>query len=169
MRSTDLKFSWQTTALMTIVVMCALPLLLLVTLSVIPLNPLDVKSITITSKTVVAGEPVHYIVCFDKKVNKVARVLRQLNNERVTYYTPFESNMPCGKHCRSNFVGTSAGDMPGKYRLQETFIYPYFFFRDVVVVAQSDEFEILPRNGIPGPRGPKGDKGDKGGVSIFNK
>ena len=166
MRHDDIKFSWQTRLLMGILVACCLPFFLLIILSLVPLNPITVHSVTISDKTLKAGDPIYYTTSFTKHISKPARVLRQLNNERVTYYTPFDSNMPMGKHCRQNFVETSAGDIPGKYKLQLTFIYEYFFFRDVVVVKESNEFVMLP-NPMRGPQGPKGSKGDKGDRGGF--
>ena len=137
--------SWQTKFLATLLALGLIPFFTVVILSVVPLDPLTINSVTVVNaeKSVVAGERLHYMVDSVKHANKPAKITRQLINERTIYYTVADSNVPCGPSIRGESLGTSAADMPGLYYLRSTYTYRYFYFRDVAVVADSDVFMMV--------------------------
>jgi hypothetical protein len=143
-------------------------------LTIVPLNPLEVRSIKITNpnRIVVAGEQVHYAVDATKYTNKPCKILRQLINERTTHYTMIESNIPTGTKSRGSSLNTAEGDMPGTYYIRWTAIYNYFNFREVVITKDSETFEMIRGDmkgdkGDRGKQGIQGEKGDAGGIRLF--
>ena len=114
-------------------------------LAIVPLNPLEVRSITVINpnKTVVAGTPMNYLVDATKYTDKPCRIIRQLINERTINYTAVDSNIPVGSKKRAVNLSTAEGDMPGVYYMRWTAIYTYFCFREVIVTANSEPFEIV--------------------------
>ncbi len=113
-----------------------------------PLNPLEIRSVTIQNpnKTVVMGEPIYFEVHYVKHTDKHGRVYRQLLNERVVNYRPHTSHVPRGENKGISVLHTGTGESPGLYQVSYTVVYKYFGFREVTVNALSDEFTIVPRS-----------------------
>ncbi|MDD4877394.1 MAG: hypothetical protein PHQ86_09810 [Dehalococcoidales bacterium] len=134
------------TKIITIVaILGLLPFLTLAFLSLVPLKPAEILSIKVinTDNKLYAGEVLYYIPEILKYTNRPARIIKQLLNERAIYYTAVDSNLPMGKSVRVESIKTSTGDMPGKYFLSYTIVYNYFGFRDIIVTARSNVFEIV--------------------------
>jgi hypothetical protein len=171
-----MKLSWQTKGLMLMLITALMPLFIFTFLSAVPLNPLTIDKLCVTNKDkiVVTGEPVYYTLTGRKNTDKRAKILRQLINERTIYYTPEEGNYPEGATKSNGKMVTSKGDAAGKYFIRMTIIYNYFWFRDVVITADSDWFEMVSARQYRGVKGDKGDKGERGktgkaGIVIFGK
>jgi hypothetical protein len=112
-----------------------------------PLNPIDVKSITVqtTDGAVIAGEPIHYQLDLVKYTDRPCRVVRQLFNDRIITYAPVDSNAPTGKCLRFGTLKTSPDDIAGEYFMRWTATYHYWWFREVVVVKDSNKFQVVHR------------------------
>jgi hypothetical protein len=166
--------STQSKILMTLLILALLFPAITGILAIVPLNPAEVRSITVTNpdKEVLAGTPMYYMVDSTKHTNRPCRIIRQLINERTIHYTPIYSNVPVGTKKRSGYLSTAENDMPGEYYMRWTAIYTYFYFREVVVVVDSDKFVIVKPEtlqGKTGKQGTKGEKGDTGGIRFFSK
>ena len=130
---------------MAILLISLLPFVSIVGMSIVPLTPIEIHSVKILNpgNIVKAGDHIIYAVDATKYTDRPARILRQLVNDRVTHYTPIESNIPTGKKRRTSTLITSKGDPPGEYYIKYTLVYRYFGFRDVAVSTESDRFMIV--------------------------
>ena len=110
-----------------------------------PLNPLELKSVTILNedKRVVAGGKVVFEVHYVKHTDMAGKVVRQLINNRVINYAPHVSDIPSCEAKRVGTLKTNRADEPGTYMVNYTVIYRYFGFREVAVSKLSDEFELV--------------------------
>lgn len=122
-----------------------LPMLFVIALSWWPLHPLELKSVKVMNfdNRVTIGQPILFQVHYIKHIDKHGIIIRQLVNDRVINYTPIVSNVGLGESKGIGRIKTSAGDIPGKYHIKYSVVYEYWGFRDVVVSALSDEFELV--------------------------
>ena len=176
-----MTLSRETRILMVVFILSLLPYIFLAGVALWPYNPLTVHEIKILNAPVtLGGEPIKYSITYTKHAAKPCRVIRQLINERNIPYTAFDSNLPVTKgpkpDCRGNTLVTSTGDLPGEYILRETFIFTYFGFWEVSVVADSKPFQMIAhhdemkegKQGKTGPAGPTGQTG-KSGKDFWGK
>lgn len=147
-----MRLSFESKLLMTLLIIL---LFTPIVLSLIPLKPLTVRSITIENpdKRVIAGERIFYTVDAVKHTKKSCIIIRQLINERTLHYTPIQSNIPATDARREGCLDTSMGDMPGVYFIRWTAVYKYFGFRDVEVVAESDKLTMVAPEALKGIKG----------------
>jgi len=112
-----------------------------------PLNPIELKSVSIINadKMVFIGDEIFFQVHYVKNTDKNGIVYRQLIDGRVVNIAPHVSNVPKGEATRIGFIKTGPGDLPGRYRINYSVAYEYFGFRNVVVSAMSDEFNLVER------------------------
>ena len=119
------------------------PILVLLSIIWWPYQPLKIHKIDVLNSQVVSGAPIEFRITYTKYTDKPAKIITQLINDRVVYYTPIESNVPIGYGSKIVSLPTSIGDMPGKYMMRRTYVYTYFGFWEVSVVGKSPWFQIV--------------------------
>jgi hypothetical protein len=126
----------------------------------------DGKDIPVINPTIIAGNPVHFMVRGMKHTDRPSKVIYQLVNTRVTTYSVIEGNLGKGTDHYPKALPTSKYDMSGIYYVRTTICVNYWGIRDVCVMKDSNTFTMVcpakAERGIQGIQGKKGDKGEKG-------
>ena len=125
------------------------PSLIFLVLTFWPLNPLEIKSVTIMNlhKTATMGDDIIFQVHYVKRTGMHGKVYRQLINDRVINYRPHISSVPVGERKGIGVLHMGKEEVPGKYQVNYTVVYRYFGFREVSVSGLSDEITIVERKG----------------------
>lgn len=123
------------------VIAVAIPLVL----ALWPLKPIEINAITVKTNNgvVIAGEPIVYEMDIIKHTDRPAKVVQQLFNDRIITYAPIDGNAPKGRCLKRGILKTSPDDIAGEYYLRWTATYRYWWFREVVVVKDSNKFVVV--------------------------